>query len=53
LRSCVEENLERPRWMLVLYVALQVLIPTLLLIARWLIFDGACLNFGWQMYACA
>lgn len=42
----------RPRWFVLLYVGLQVAVPTIMLIARWGPAGGACLPFGWQMYAC-
>lgn len=43
----------RPRWLVILYLGVQVVVPMLMLMLRWAL-NGAttCLGFGWQMYAC-
>jgi hypothetical protein len=42
----------RSGWLLATYVGIQLAIPALLVLVRWTIAGGACLPFGWQMYAC-
>jgi hypothetical protein len=44
--------MEAPRWAVALFVGVQVSIPTLALLVRWMFLDGLCLPFGWHMYAC-